>query len=294
MELDFSEQIKKLFASKAEKTCPNCDKQMSMCKCDTSKSKMHPDKEDKKDKEMEKGDPNAEKDEEMKAKKAQESKDIKDIEKKGDMNSKAGKMCSKCMSKMEDTYADKMCKKCMAEMDDTYAAKSKDATNKDVEEDPKHEAGESQDEENKEDLEKMNKKTKAKNKIKSSLQNKIEKFNENNDRQITLAQVEEVFNRGLKAFDTNHRIGVSKIQWAFARVNSFFKMVSNQVVNTSYAKADSDILTNNFDSSNTEFSAFSDIEFQLAKISIIEAGLTDTELLEEVSFAAEDKKKVKL
>jgi len=232
------------------------------------------------------------------------------------------------MSKMEDTYADKMCKKCMAEMDDTYAAKSKNATNKDVEEDPKHEAGESQDEENKEDLEKMNKKTKAKNKdpeedpkheageskdiedkedsqqtnkktkaknkVKASLQSKVEKFNENNDRQITLAQVEEVFNRGLKAFDTNHRVGVSKIQWAFARVNSFFKMVLNQVVNTSYAKADSDILTNNFDSSNTEFSAFSDIEFQLAKISIIEAGLTDTELLEEVSFAAEDKKKARL
>jgi hypothetical protein len=236
---------------------------------------MHPDKEDKKDKEMEKGDPNAEKDEEMKAKKIQESKDIKDIEKKGDMNSKAGKMCSKCMSKMEDTYADKMCSKCMAEMDDTYAAKTKDP-----EEDSKHEAGESKDIEDKEDSQQMNKKTKAKNKVKASLESKVEKFNETNDRQITLAQVEEVFNRGLKAFDTNHRVGVSKIQWGFARVNSFLKMVSNQTINASYAKADSDILTNNFDSSNTEFSAFSDIEFQLAKISIIEAGLTDTELLE--------------
>jgi hypothetical protein len=279
MELDFSEQIKKLFVGKAEKTCPHCDEPMSKCKCDTSKSKMHPDKEDKKDKEAEKDIPNFEKKEEKtKAGKAQESKDIKDIEKNGDMNSKAGKMCAK--HKVED------CKECMAEMSDTYAAKSKYS-----EENSKHEAGESKDDEGKEDSEQMNKKTKAKNKVKASLENKVEKFNETNDRQITLAQVEEVFNRGLKAFDTNHRVGVSKIQWAFARVNSFFKMVSNQVVNTSYAKADSDILTNNFDSSNTEFSAFSDIEFQLAKISIIEAGLTDTELLEEVIFAAEDKKK---
>jgi hypothetical protein len=231
MELDFSEQIKKLFVGNAEKNCPECDKPMSQCECDESKSKKL-DKEELKEKE----------------------------------ESKAGKMCAQ--------HGIENCAKCTSKAEDVE---------KEVEDDE-------EDDDEEEEKEEMDVKTKAKNKIKAFIESKISKFNETNDRQITFAQVAEVFNRGGKAFESNHRIGVSKTQWSFARVNSFLKMVANQKVNASYAKADSDILSNNFDYLNTEFSDFSDLEFQLAKISVVEAGLTDTELAEDISFSAEKKK----
>lgn len=244
MELDFSEQIKKLFTSNAEKKCEDCGEPMSKCKCDTSKSKKHPDKETSKEEKLEKN---------LYTEKEEESKAAKMCAQHGVEN------CAKCTSKAENGEQE-------------------------VEDDE-------DDEEDDEESEKeMDVKTKAKNKIKAFIESKISKFNETNDRQITFAQVAEVFNRGGKAFESNHRIGVSKTQWSFARVNSFLKMVANQSVNASYAKADSDILSNNFDYLNTEFSDFSDLEFQLAKISVVEAGLTDTELAEDISFSAEKKK----
>jgi hypothetical protein len=258
MELDFSEQIKNLFLSRAEKNCPDCGKPMSQCECDTSNAKKdHPDKEDKKDVKSEKGNPMAENKEEMPKDK-----------------SEAGKMCA--------THGVENCEKCMANMNSPMSALAKPS--EDMEEDPSHESKETKDEEDTEDL--IDKK--AQKKVKAYLEAKVLKHNENHDRQISFAQLQEVFIRGSKTFDNNHRIGVSRNQWAFARVNSFLKLVSDQNVNISYAKADSDILTFNFDSSNFEFSSFSDIEFQLAKISLLESGLSQQESELEI-FASKKK-----
>ena len=221
MELDFSEQIKNLFVSKAEKMCPDCDKQMSECSCEDST-----------------------------------------VEK-----SEAGKMCAE--------HGEPDCEKCSSKMElpTSKSSDGEDPKKEDEEDEDEDEEGEEEGEEEGNSF--LNQK--AQNKVKAYLEAKIVKHNENNDRQISLNQLKEVFVRGSETFETNHRVGVSKNQWAFARVNSFLKLASEQNVNTSYAKADSDILSLNFDSNNFEFSEFSDIEFQLAKISLIEAGLNQQE-----------------
>jgi hypothetical protein len=143
-------------------------------------------------------------------------------------------------------------------------------------------------EEDEEETEAMKQK---KNKIVAFLMKKVFAHNNrNNPFLISLDQLVKVYARGLEEANKNYRPGKSQDEWAFARVNLFLKMASGQNVLASYSKADSDILNNQDTSENFTFADFQEIEFQLAKLSCVEAGLTNSEL--ELS-SAEDKKKVK-
>jgi hypothetical protein len=130
-----------------------------------------------------------------------------------------------------------------------------------------------------------------KNKIIAFLMKKVSNHNDrSNPFLVSLDQLLKVYARGLEEATKNFRPGKSQDEWAFARINLFLKMASGQNVLASYAKADSDILNNQNLSENFSFAEFQDIEFQLAKLACVEAGLSDSEL--ELS-SAEDKKKVK-
>lgn len=135
------------------------------------------------------------------------------------------------------------------------------------------------------------KKSCASEKIEKYIQRRCEVHNKLNEKQLSLSQVLKVLKRGLKEYENNYRPGRSRAEWAFARVNAFFRMASNKDVDFAYAKADSDLLSDLETSDNFSFSNFKDIEFQLAKISCLEAGLTESEM--NSSFAAEEKKKNK-
>jgi hypothetical protein len=259
MELDFSDKIKELLFSKKGK--------------DNSKSGAMPfgkdEPEEGETKKHEKSEtPDTEKEEDKTDKKSKagkmpkedESKETPDDESKED--TKAEKMCPDCgkpESKCEcsdETKAGKTCAKCGKSMAKCSCASKK-----------------------------------AWAKVNFLLQDKVAKFNDRMERQISLDQLSKVFARGLEESELNYRPGRSSVEWAFARVNAFLRMASNSEVNPAYAKADSDILSGNEISENYSFSNFQEIEFQLAKLSCIEAGLTDSEL--ELSLS-EDKKKIKL
>jgi hypothetical protein len=150
---------------------------------------------------------------------------------------------------------------------------------------------EGEDSEKEKEMEEDEAKSRKKNKIVAFLMKKVSAHNgKNNPFLVSLDQLLNVYARGLEESAKIFRPGKSEDEWAFARVNLFLKMASGQNVKASYAKADSDILNNQDLSENYEFSDFQDIEFQLAKLSCIEAGFSDSEL--ELS-SAEDKKKVK-
>ena len=164
---------------------------------------------------------------------------------------------------------------------------SKEVEDEDEDEDKEEGDEEGSEENGQEEKTEALKKAKTK-KVVAFLQKKIDKHNETQASQISLEQLLKVYARGLEQANHFFRPGKTKDEWAFARVTLFLRMASNQYVNASYAKADSDILNNQQTSENYEFSQFLDIDFQLAKLSCIEAGLSDSEM--EVSLS-EDKKK---
>lgn len=155
------------------------------------------------------------------------------------------------------------------------------------------EDSENEDSENEDEMEEDEAKSKKKSKIVAFLMKKVSAHNsKNNPFVVSLEQLMKVYARGLQESIKNFKPGKSQDEWAFARVNLFLKMASGQNVLASYAKADSDILNNQDLSENYEFSDFQDIEFQLAKLSCIEAGFSDSEF--ELSSAEDKKKKVRL
>lgn len=134
-------------------------------------------------------------------------------------------------------------------------------------------------------------------KIANMLQSKIDIFNEKYESKLTFAQLNKVYSRGLNVFATTHKPGISLHQWAIARVNLFLKMLSGGQVRQDYSLLDSDI-ANASNGQITEsglasydFINFSDLEFQLAKIALVEAGLTEQEMNLDFSLAEEKKSK---
>ena len=115
-------------------------------------------------------------------------------------------------------------------------------------------------------------------KIVTSLEKLTKVHNEKFDRQVTLAQLKQAFVRGAKTYDTTHRLGKTRNEWAFARVNSFLKLMAGVKVKEAYSLADQDLVDESFASSSFEFIEFDDIEFQLAKIALLQAGAKESEL----------------
>ena len=116
-------------------------------------------------------------------------------------------------------------------------------------------------------------------KVTTALKNKVKQHNEKHSRKVTLGQLKRVYRRGAGAFSTSHRPGQSRGSWAMARVNMFLKMMRGGKVKKSYRAADQDIAkgsvdenTNDYDS-NLDFWDYEDIEFDLARIDLIKAGI---------------------
>lgn len=131
-------------------------------------------------------------------------------------------------------------------------------------------------------------------KVTTALKNKVKKHNEKHSRKVTLGMLKKVYRRGAGAFSTSHRPGQSRGSWAMARVNMFLKMMRGGKVKDSYRKADQDVaraseeeLFNLPDVFNqwspgdfSEAKDISNVEFALARIDLLGAGATTTEMLE--------------
>ena len=120
--------------------------------------------------------------------------------------------------------------------------------------------------------------------------------------------LKKVYRRGAGAFSGTHRPGQSRASWAMARVNMFLKMMRGGKVKDSYRKADSDIARASEEEvyflptalsewSPGDFSEDKDIsvvELALARIDLLAAGATQSEMLEgdaSEAFEAEAKEK---
>jgi hypothetical protein len=79
------------------------------------------------------------------------------------------------------------------------------------------------------------------NKVVEALKNKVREHNSKHSRKVTLSQLKKVYRRGAGAFSSSHRPGMTRGQWAIARVNMFLRMVAGGKVKDSYRKADQDV-----------------------------------------------------
>jgi hypothetical protein len=81
-------------------------------------------------------------------------------------------------------------------------------------------------------------------KVEKSLKNKVSEHNENakEGRKATLGMLKAVYRRGAGAFSTSHRPGMSRDQWAMARVNAYLKLLKSGKPSNSAYKQDNDLL----------------------------------------------------
>jgi hypothetical protein len=134
-------------------------------------------------------------------------------------------------------------------------------------------------------------------KVSFMLQSKLQNHNEKFEQNLTFAQISKVYSRGLNVYKNNHVPNVKLHQWAIARVNLFLKMMGGSDIKNEYLLLDADVAhanSSNFKESGLasyDFVDFSNLEFQLAKISLVEAGITEQEMNSEITEAAEEKKK---
>jgi hypothetical protein len=134
-------------------------------------------------------------------------------------------------------------------------------------------------------------------KVSFMLQSKLQTHNEKLEQNLTFAQISKVYSRGLNVYKNNHVPNVKLHQWAIARVNLFLKMMGGNNVKNEYLLLDADVAhANSLDFKESglasyDFVDFSNLEFQLAKISLVEAGITEQEMNSEITEAAEEKKK---
>lgn len=78
-------------------------------------------------------------------------------------------------------------------------------------------------------------------KVIEALKNKVKSHNTSHSRKVTLSQLKKVYRRGAGAFSSSHRPGMTRGQWAMARVNMFLRMMAGGKVKDSYRKADQDV-----------------------------------------------------
>jgi hypothetical protein len=133
-------------------------------------------------------------------------------------------------------------------------------------------------------------------KIAFMLQSKLQAHNEKFEQNLTFAQISKVYSRGLNVYKTNYIPTIKLHQWAIARVNLFLKMMSGGNVKNEYLLLDTDVANASSESfkesglASYDFVDFSNLEFQLAKISLVEAGISENEMNTEISEAQEKKK----
>ena len=130
-----------------------------------------------------------------------------------------------------------------------------------------------------------------------ALKNKVKEHNEKYDKKVTLSQLKKIYRRGSGAFSSSHRPGKTRGQWAMARVNMFLKMVRGGSVKDSYKKADQDVVEGHdlyyIERDGESFWEFQDIEFDLAKLDLIYAGIevwNQDQEAEDLEFSDAEKK----
>jgi hypothetical protein len=131
----------------------------------------------------------------------------------------------------------------------------------------------------------------------SALKNKVKDHNEKHDKKVTLGQLKKIYRRGAGAFSSSHRPGMTRGGWAMARVNMFLKMVRGGAVKDSYKKADQDVAHGHdlyyLEREGEAFWEFQDIEFDLAKLDLIYAGIQvwdQDQEAEDLEFSDAEKK----
>lgn len=193
--------------------------------------------------------------------------------------------CSDCTSK---TTAKKM-EKSMSEKDAKHPDKE---DKKDVESEKKNPNAEKEEEKSSKDKKKFpfdKSKASLSEKVAHMLESKANLYNEKYETNLTFAQLSKVYTRGLKVFNNTHKPGISLHQWAIARVNLFLKMLSGGQVKNEYQLLDADVahassgIIIESGLASYDFIDFSDLEFQLAKISLLEAGISSNEMNLQVS-----------
>jgi hypothetical protein len=121
-------------------------------------------------------------------------------------------------------------------------------------------------------------------KVTQSLKNKVKEHNEKHSKKVTLSQLKKVYRRGAGAFSSSHRPGKSRGQWAMARVNTFLKMLRGGKVKDSYRQADQDIAKASEEevvnlTVESIYDEYADVELALAKIDLLSAGISTSEIL---------------
>jgi hypothetical protein len=134
-------------------------------------------------------------------------------------------------------------------------------------------------------------------KVISALSTKVKEHNEKHSKKVTLAQLKKVYRRGAGAFSSSHRPGMTRGQWAMARVNMFLKMTRGGKVKKSYKAADKDISKGSeeyyLEKESEAFFGFEDIDFHLAKIDLVKAGIDvwdQDQEAEELEYSEAEKK----
>ncbi len=134
-------------------------------------------------------------------------------------------------------------------------------------------------------------------KVVTSLKNKVKEHNEKSSKKVSLSQLKKVYRRGSGAFSSSHRPGKSRGQWAMARVNTFLKMVRGGKVKESYRAADGDIARGSEDyyveENGFAFVDFDELEFGLAKIDLLKAGVSELDMdqdVEDIDYSEAEKK----
>jgi hypothetical protein len=242
-----------------------------------------------------------------------ESKESKDEETKEDSKASVCPECkmpeSECTcgscgdkAKAGDTYGDpnaekeiKM-EKSMSGKDDKHPDKE---DKKDVESEKGNPNAEKEEEKDSKDKNKFpfdKSKATASQKISNMLEKKLVAHNEKHEQNLTFEQLSKVYARGLNVYKTTHKPGISMHEWATARVNLFLKLMSGLPVSTKYSILDNDVATASANKivesglASYDYIEFSDLEFQLAKISLLDAGFAQREFNELFSQAEEKKK----
>jgi hypothetical protein len=131
----------------------------------------------------------------------------------------------------------------------------------------------------------------------SALKNKVKDHNDKHDKKVTLGQLKKIYRRGAGAFSSSHRPGITRGAWAMARVNMFLKMIRGGSVKDSYKKADQDVAEGHdlyyLERDGESFWEFQDIEFDLAKLDLIYAGIEvwdQDQEAEDLEFSDAEKK----
>jgi len=132
--------------------------------------------------------------------------------------------------------------------------------------------------------------------IASIISAKAQKHNDHYENQVSEDQLKRVYLRGSDSYNSTHRVGKTKSQWAMARVNMFLKMNRGENVDEQYIESEKDIISNDYreeDENEFSFFSFSDLDLNLANLDLIKAGLEkwdqDTEC-EELFYSEAEKK----